>query len=273
MIGSKLPLTAAALCAFAVLAGLAQAQVSIVGSTVRTLPVGPGGTIEDRLVVRNDGHSMTGIVLYTTDYLFTASGGSTFGPAGSHERSNAAWFEWVGPSVYDLPPGSEVTIEIRGTVPADAALKGSYWSTLMVEERKPDNGGQDQAGVGIRIVQRRAVQIITDVGGGSVDLRFEQPRIASDREAGATELQLELHNLGSSHSHAGTRLEVLDAATGSLVLAVDGRRALVYPGTSVSLRFDIDELDAGFYQALVLADGGDMDVFGIRYALDLRGGD
>lgn len=261
---------------FIALLAVANAGVTVVGSGTRNFTLAPGEPFSDQLVVQNTGSTATSFTLYHTDYLFTADGSNHFGAPGSHPRSNAGWFEVVGSQRYELPAGGQVTVEIRGAVPSDPSLHGSYWSTLMVEEGQPTavhgSDGAAPVGAGIRIVQRRAIQIITELGGGASDLRFEQPKIATDETTGHLRLQLEVHNVGTALSRADGRLEVLDG-NGSVVLVADGRRSLIYPDTSVTWIFDMERLAPGLYDALVLADGGGLDVFGVRYGLDLRDGD
>ncbi len=248
----------------------ALAQLNVAGSGTRSFQLQPGDTFRERVVVSNNSAETVAMHLYFTDYLFQANGSNRFDPPGSHARSNAAWMELLGRDRYEIPAGGEIGIEILGTVPNDADLVGSFWSTLMVEERRLDEGEPGQAGVGIRVVQRRAIQIITDLGGGAAELGFDRPQMATDESTGALQLSLDLRNDGTRHSRPSTRLELLDADTGQPVLAVDGRQSLVYPGTSVRLSFEIGQLEPGLYQAFVLADGGGTEVFGIRYGLDLR---
>lgn len=253
----------------------AHAEVTVMGLGTRSFSLAPGEVFADQLIVRNTGSTATGFLVYHTDYLFDADGGNRFDPPGSHPRSNAGWFDVIGEQYYELPVGGQVLVEIRGRVPDDPELHGSYWSTLMVEEgiSTADTATDaDQAGVGIRIVQRRAIQIISELGGGAAELRFERPQISSDEINGAVLLQLDVHNDGTALSRASGRIEVLNDS-GQLVQTVDGRRTVIYPGTSVRWSFELEGLAAGRYEALVLADGGGLDIFGVRYGLDLRGGD
>jgi hypothetical protein len=43
----------------------------------------------------------------------------------------------------------------------------------------------------------------------------------------------------------------------------------IFPGSSVRSQFQLGALAAGTYQALVIADAGDVGVFGARYTLEV----
>ena len=57
---------------------------------------------------------------------------------------------------------------------------------------------------------------------------------------------------------------------GNHVGTYEGRTIRTYPGTSVRYTIDIDEVGLGTYKALVVADCGGDDIFGINYTVQVK---
>jgi hypothetical protein len=57
---------------------------------------------------------------------------------------------------------------------------------------------------------------------------------------------------------------------GTLIGNYAGQSIRTYPGTSIKQRIDLTEVPVGTYKALVVADCGDEDLFGIQYTITIE---
>lgn len=248
----------------------ALARVSVLSAMSETFATAAGQTVTGKLLLGNDGEAPAQARLYRTDYLFQAGGEVSYGTPGSHPRSNSPWIE-LGAEIVTVPPKGELEVPYTIRVPAGATVPGSYWSLLMVEplqESDPLAAKQVQQGLSIRQVVRYGVQVLTELGGGGKkSLSFVHPALGQ-QAPGQFGLQVDLHNDGERYLRPAVYAEVYDAA-GALVGRVEGAQGRLYPGTSSRQQFALPSLPAGDYQVVVVADGGDSSVFGVRYALNV----
>lgn len=127
---------------------------------------------------------------------------------------------------------------------------------------------QPQQGLSIRQVVRYGVQVLTELGSaGRRSIGFQNPALAQ-RAPGQFGLQVDLLNDGERYLRPAVYAEVYDAA-GAQVGRVEGAQGRLYPGTSARQQFTLPTLPAGDYQVVVVADGGEGSVFGVRYALNV----
>jgi hypothetical protein len=255
----------------ALLAGpsVGRAQISVLSSTVEEKEAARGETYTGRIVISNPTTSPQSVRIYKTDYSFRADGTSSFGDPGSMPRSNATW---VAPQTerVAIPPRSEVTVPYTVKVPQNDSLRGTYWSTIMVEaaETAPGaaTGRGSQAQVGIGSVIRYAVQVATHIGSsGTRTVKFEKP-IAGQDSTGAATLDLDVVTTGDRAVRPKLSVELYDTQG---VLKAKGKqdRGLVYPGSSFRQHFDFGKLPAGTYKALVFADTGAEQVFAGQFTI------
>ena len=250
------------------LAGVAGAQISVVGSTVEERSAAPGETYVGTIVVRNLTPEDQPVRIYQTDYLFSADGTSNFAEAGTTPRSNS---RWITPTVRSLivPSNSEMTVSYTVVVPANDSLVGSYWSTIMVEgapnEAGRSSGGRPQVGIGS--VTRYAVQVSTNIRDtGSRKVNFANSRFLTNPDDSTQSFELEVHNVGERAYRPALWIEVYDAE-GTLKANARQERGLLYPGTSLKQAFALGKLAPGTYRAIVFADSGDDAVFASQFTL------
>jgi hypothetical protein len=221
--------------------------------------------------VRNDGRQTEEARVYLSDYSFGAGGRTTYAAPGSLPRSSARWVAFT-PSSVRIPPGGEATVGYTVTVPADAALHGTYWSVVMVEgiaHGSPESTSAPAAArvrLGVRPTIRYAVQLATTLGADAPQVRFASARAYPS--AGGKVLELDLANAGEVAYRPEIRVELFDEA-GRKAGAFTSRRGLLYPGTSLRQTFELGAVPAGTYQALVVADAGGDQVYGAQYRLKL----
>ena len=250
--------------------GFAAANVSVVGGLSRSHTVEPGAVFDGSVTLRNSADVDADVSIYQTDYLFSAEGGNQYGEPGTAPRSNAPWIT-LGSSVVTVPAGQAVSVSYQGRLPEDSGLKGSYWSLIMVEESAPVQpaapGQAQQPAVGIRTVKRHGIQIVTEIGDtGERALTFADPVLREDETTHIPLLQVDIANTGERFLHPETHIELFDK-DGVPVGRYGGRKARIYPGTSVRQRIALDGLAPGTYEAVLIADAGSDAVFGVRYTL------
>lgn len=248
-----------------------QASVSVVGTLARTVALKPGEAFEGDIVLKNSDRTQAELHVSQTDYLFDATGRNQYGAPGQNPRSNAGWMI-ITPSRLRLGPGETQTVHYKGRAPADAKLRGSYWSMIMVApETAPaitPDGKPDQIAVGVSCVVRVGVQIVTNLGHDAPrSLAIVKKSLA--READRRILQLDVANDGEQLLIPTVTVELFDRKGVSLGRFEAGR-ARVYPGCSIRAEADLSRVSPGHYTAMVLLDTGDADVMGAQYDLEIQ---
>jgi hypothetical protein len=248
------------------------ATVSVAGPLAYDYVVQIGRTYEGSLEIRNTSDAPASVRIYQTDYLFYTDGTVVYGEAGTVARSNARWIT-VSPGEARLPAGESATVRYSIKVPDDPALAGSFWSVLMVEP-SPEKASTVAAGkdasstVAIQQIVRYAVQISTQVGDtGDLDLRFSQLQLAAD--LAGRHLLVDAENTGDRWYRATVWAELYDA-NGGLVGRYDAGASRMYPGTSVRFRCTLAGVKSGSYSALIVADCGGDDVYGVTVNVVLQ---
>jgi len=244
--------------------------VSVLSDLTQSMTLGPGGTVEGRILLQNRSPKASEVRVYQTDYLFRASGDTSYGDPGTVQRSNAAWLT-LTPRQLTVPAGETALIYYTVTVPQDQALSGTYWSMVMVEPVAPallPDPDKTKPQVALRTILRYGIQMVTNIQDtGARELRFADKRLVV--EEAARFLQIDVENTGQCWLSPLLWAELYDKA-GASVGRFEARRQRLYPGCSGRFRIDLSRVPAGTYSAVVVADNGDEYVFGARYALDIK---
>jgi hypothetical protein len=250
----------------------ARAQVMVVGKLTYDRQAAAGDRYTGSLTLMNSGAKAETASIYQKDYSFSAGGESVFGDPGSLPRSNAAWVSF-SPNRITIPPGQKAELSYTVTVPRGAAVSGTYWSVLFVEQ-VPDEpvkvpaASPDTFRLSIRQVIRYAVQIVTTVGSaGKSGLKFQNAKLA--REGTARLLRVDVEDTGDVWLRPHLYVDLYDQM-GEYRGRHDGGTQRLYPGSSVRGSFDLGDAPAGVYKALVIADAGGEDIFGATYTLTVE---
>lgn len=240
-------------------------QVILTSAAVHEQQARPGEEYTGRIELTNSSNAAQRAKIYQTDQSSHADGRVAYPPAGSTPRSNARWVV-AAPAEVVIPPGGKATISYTVRVPEKPALRGTYWSTIMVEEiRATDGTSNARRSVGIQTVMRLGVQVATHVGGaGEIRVGFDSVRASSAAERRS--LSLDFVNAGTRAARLLMSVELFDAA-GRPVRKAEQQRGLLYPGNSARQQFDFGALPAGEYTAVVTADGGGDELFGAQYTI------
>ena len=244
---------------------LAEAQIAVLGSTLDEHVAAPGQRHTGTIIVRNLTSRPQPARIYQTDYTFSADGSSHFDSAGTVARSNARWTTTSASSI-TIAPNTDVEVTYTVTVPPVDSLRGTYWSTIMVEgaPAAPPPTGARQVGLGAMI--RYAIQVATQLPTvGSRRVRIAKLAFASDPTGGHV-LDVAVANSGERAYHPNLWVELYDKS-GTIRSRSQQQRGLLYPGTSLKQRFSFPRLPAGEYKAVVFADTGDDTVSAAQYKL------
>lgn len=247
------------------------AEVSVSSSLRQVFSLAVGATRHASITLANSGAEAAQVSLSQIDMTFTPEGEMVYAAANSTAASNAAWIDV--PAQVVVPAHSTVEVPLTIRVPEQAGvISGSYWSMLQIEPLKPRRVDTDSAEgrvhTSVNVTFQYVMIVLTHVGVPAESLvQFTQPAFDLT-EAGSHQLEVGLHNPGTFVVEAETWLELYDSE-GTLVEAIEGKTARPYPGFSQRLSFDLGELQAEAYQAVVIANAGRGRVFGTRYNLDL----
>jgi hypothetical protein len=240
------------------------ANISIVGSLTREYTVVPGEKNRGSITIHNTGEKKVRVKIYQRDYMFFCDGHSDFGEPGEGKRSNANWVRF-NPTYLTVPPNEKMKINYLISTPRIRTLNGTYWSVLMIEEMPIISAGVEKRGVAINSVMRYAVQMITHMGKtGKRNLKFIGSRIVKDEDK--LFLEIDLKNTGQRLLRPSLWVE-LYSTNGRKMGRIEGRKMRTFPNTSIRQQVDLSSVSQGKYKALVVADCGGDDVYGITYTL------
>lgn len=254
------------------LAASATVDISIIGGLTREAIVQPGQTVEGKILLNNNRTKETAVRIYQTDYLYYADGSNQYGEPGTCERSNAAWIT-ITPERLAIPPETNGTVYYTIRIPDDPGLIGTYWSLLMVEpvtedspEVLPSEDGGPQ--VAVRTVMRYGIQMVTQIGStGQQNAKFSEKQLVADEQQRL--LKIDVANAGERWLSPLLWAELYDA-DGLSIGRFQGPRLRIFPLCSVRYSIDLSQLPAGTYNALIVADNGDENVFGTQAKLEIK---
>lgn len=250
--------------------GVISAGISVEGGLTREKTAGRGETYQGVITIKNQGDTPQELKIYQSDYRFTCEGVTSYGNPGEDPRSNAGWIAF-SPGRFSVPPQERATLNYTVIVPDDEALLGTYWSMLMIEcipESSPEASGAQKErnfSLGITQVMRYAVQMITHLGEtGEKKIRFLQTKILKDGSSRI--LQVDMENIGERLLRPRLWCELYHE-DGTSPGRFQGEQYRIFPNTSKRFTIDISSVSTGSYQALVVADCGENDLFGAMYTL------
>ena len=249
-----------------ILPGNSRAEFAVSGGMTHERESGPGEVYNGVITLRNNGAEPQEIKVYQRDYLFYADGKNIYGESGTAPRSNAGWIRF-SPERLTVPAHGQSDISFQVSVPHDATLTGTYWSMLMVEgiataSETPTND-EKTSSMGITHVMRYGYQVISHMGNSGIrQLKFINTKLTN--ENGRRILLIDVENTGERLQRPALWAELCDEK-GGVIGRFEGGKYRVYPATSVRYTFDLTEVPFGVYKALVVADSGEDDLFGVTY--------
>ena len=271
---SKIGVIFLALFFYLLIPYIARAEVAIVGELAHEREAKVGESYQGVIFIRNSSEEAQEVKVYQTDYLFFFDGRSVFGEPGTIKRSNANWISF-SPKRLTIPPNEVSQVNYIVNVPADATLIATYWSMLMIEgipESSSEAVGEEKGGatLGIRQVMRYGIHMVTHIGDTGIRrLEFLKTRLL--REGERRILQVDIQNISERLLKSFLWTELYNEE-GSYIGRFEGGEFYIriYPGTSVRYRVDLSQVPKGAYRALVVADCGGEDIFGVTYTLEFE---
>ncbi|MEO6738762.1 MAG: hypothetical protein ABIP20_00825, partial [Chthoniobacteraceae bacterium] len=247
-----------------------RAGVSVIGNLARTATIKPGDAFEGVIFIKNNDKQPADMRVFQTDYLSQSDGSNEYGEPGKAPRSNADWIS-VSPTRLKLAPGETLPVRYKGRAPANAKLRGTYWSMIMVEPNRAPaitpEGKPDTVAVGLQTTIRFAIQIVTEIGqSGTRSLQVREKSIV--QKGGKRLFQMDVSNDGERLLIPMTTVELFDHK-GASVGRFDAGRTSIYPACSMRAMADLTDVPPGKYVAMVLLDSGDAQVMGAQYDLEI----
>lgn len=252
----------------------AQAQlVSVTGNLSPQFELAPGVVRQGSFVVKNPADVAQRVQIYLRDLLSDDPSRVSYPSAGSIDRSLAPWIE-LHDSDFTLEPGESREVSYTVRAPKDFANPvGTYWAVVMIESvtERADSSPLDSISdnsyslrLGVRF--RHAVLVRgTFSERGARLIAFEQPGVSLD-PANPTErlFHVDVINRGDSDEQALASLDLYDER-GLPVNQFEETINRLLPDESKRLQWKLGALEPGNYQAVLLIDAGQGDIFGARY--------
>lgn len=248
------------------------ADVGVRGDLIHELELESGTTHSGSVTLENYSDRFVEVKLYQTDFRSESPETYFYEDPGSHGRSNANWID-VSPNRVTIASGETFAVSYVIRVPENIELEGTYWSVLMVEPIAADSpesveSDPNETTVGIRTVIRYGVKLVTNIGStGTYEPSIEGAVI--EYIDGVPVLGLDIRNTGTRLLKLEVAAE-LYSASGSLVARREGPLSHVYPGSSRRLKVPLADVEGGSYTALVVMDGGENNVFGASFPMQIE---
>jgi hypothetical protein len=169
----------------------------------------------------------------------------------------------------DIPAQSSVELHYTIPVPEDMGLSGTYWSMLMIEGINAENAQTPEGKnkIALNQIMRYGIQVVTNIGlSGEKKLEFKKTKLV--KNPGKRILEEDLENIGERWLTPVLWVELYDKS-GELKGRFQGGNSRIYPQTSSRFKVDLSSVKEGEYKALIIADCGGEDVYGISSKLKI----
>lgn len=217
--------------------------------------------------IKNDGAKAEMITVYQKDFKFNYKGQTFYNDPSTQERSNAKWLV-INPVSLLLGPSEEAEIVYNITVPDNDSLFGSYWSSIMIEPVNDFDTTKPKAGLSVRSVFRYAIQVIAHVTDTNSVSKLEFLDVQLIKEKNSNYLMIDAENTGSRMLRTKMAVEVFNK-NGESMGVFTSIKSRTYPGTSKRYIIPLNDVPSGSYEAVLIADSENDEVFGIQMTLDI----
>ncbi len=248
------------------LASSSFASVVVTNGLTHKHQVQSSATEKGIVILKNIGTNPERILVYFNDLKVGCNSEQLdVAEPGSLERSNSSWIK-VGLQERLLQPGEEYPLQYNIKTP-DSRLEGTYWSLLMIEVKKPIDTASNSYGVKVNSNIRYAVQIITDFGTQeATNVSFNNVELAATSQGKS--LIIQLSNNCNKLVIPSVKLEIYDS-NGELLFEKKADTKKLYPTQCRNFALPVNELPLGKYQAVLVADCGQAEYFGMTLNLEV----
>ncbi|RIA08550.1 hypothetical protein OE09_0365 [Flavobacteriaceae bacterium MAR_2010_72] len=232
-----------------------QANVVIINGLTHSFSGVSGQTFQGQIMLANTSNVDQRVTFDLSEAIYTCADGRVFTKETMHENSSTNWFE---SSTMDkvLAPKEKYIYKYSITIPNDATLNGSYWTTLMVNVDKPIRE-EVVSSIGLDTKIRYAIRLLTDVNvKEEVDIDFEGVNLSINSVNRKRQLEIKVLNQSIFIENVKLSLEIFDTY-GNLLLDTETKRAKVFPEVCRDFIIDVSKLPQGTYQCVVMADSRD----------------
>jgi len=241
------------------------ADVVVVGDLSHEKTAQPGEIYTGEIILQNFGEEPEQVRVYQEDYIFFADGSGHYPEPGTIDRSNSSWITFSPKQVYIVPEEKSI-VHYKVEVPEADTLTGTFWSMLIIEPLR-EIVPESTEGIKIHTVMRYGIQMITHIGGTGIrDIQFSGTKLI--REEDKLFLQVDIKNVGERMLVPKVWAELYDES-GNLIGPFESGLKKTYPGTSIRKKIDISTASSGNYKAMIIADCGEDDLFGIQYDIKI----
>ncbi|MFW6029457.1 MAG: hypothetical protein ACOCRO_04305 [Halanaerobiales bacterium] len=246
------------------------ASIGVLDGLTKEYTVRKGQELDDVITLFNSTNQVVNVRIYQKDYLFYADGRKLYKEVDIVDRSNNKWIQI--PDLVTIPPESEIPVNLSLLIPDDNTLNGTYWSIIMVEPLEMDDVDEDisndgDVNLGVNTVVRYGIQIVTHIGNtGERSIKILEKRILN--ENGKSILTLDIENDGQRWVKPEVSIDLYNSDGELSAELSSGVIKRLFPGTSVRHSIDLGSV-SGKYQAMVIIDNGDDNIWGAQYKLDL----
>jgi hypothetical protein len=224
------------------------------------LTVGPAGTYNVPLVIRNSSDVPTHIVIAADDFTLDADGNYTYVAAGTSPTSDARWLA-LNPREFDLAPGAFQQVQLTVTVPRQT-LAGEYASALLVQTRAA------RRAAGLTFSARIATKVYATID-GTAKVAAEVTGLSAAPDRDGVHYHVAFRDTGNTHLYVKGRLEIRRGNALVQVLPLPSSM-LVERGGQRSVDVTGARLAPASYEAVAILDYGGATRTGGRIRFDAR---
>lgn len=247
-------------------AGVSYASIVVTNGLTHSFDITPSGSQKGYIMLQNVGDEAQRVVVYKNELEVDCSPeGLSVKESSDHERSNSSWID-LGMEERILAPGEKYSMVYEVKAP-DKPLAGSYWSLIMVEVKKPIDTAAVKSGMRVSSNIRYAIQIVTNLYTDvTTDVQFKAVDYVESAQGKA--LRVKLSNVGERLVNPKLKLEVYNE-NGEVVFTKTAESKKLYPKQCRDFDVLIEGVSSGKYQAVLIADCGESDLFGMTINLDV----
>jgi len=244
-----------------------QANVVIINGLTHSYSGVSGQTFYGEVLLANTSNEEQRVTFSLSEAIYSCEDGREFVKDIMHQNSSTEWFN---SSVMDrtLAPKEKYVFKYSISVPNDVSLKGSYWTTLMVNVEKPIRE-EIVNDIGLDTKIRYAIRLLTDVNfSDEVNIDFKDISLKSKSNGVESQLDVNIYNENIFIENVKLALELYDA-NGNIVLEVPTKRLKVFPNVCRVYSIDLERLPKGEYQCVIIADSRD-EFLGTNFSMTIE---
>ncbi|MFA9372318.1 MAG: hypothetical protein ACERIH_11470 [Labilibaculum antarcticum] len=243
----------------------AKAGVSIVNGLSHVHEVGIGEICKGIIEIKNTGSKAERLKVFVNDFRYNAKGQTFYEEPSTHNRSNADWLK-LGTTNIEIQPGQIYLLPYRMQVPDSLALKGSFWSVIIIEPAEDFDLQDQNNAIGITTRMRYAIQIIADIGNDlQANVKFQNAEI--NYTEGRKLLMIDLEDTGELYHKVVVSSEFFETTSGNTAGVYYSPKQSIHPNNSKRFIIDVSELEDGDYLATLLANCEDESFFGVNVSI------